>query len=329
MDPVHLVTKELAFTPYDVKWIPSSSRFCAVGGTGRSTGKITIFDFNGKIASITAETETGTPFRCCTLGAADMHTRHVATGDFNGGLELWDTQRLELPIETIMAHESIIHSIDGTGGGTTRARELVTGSRDGLVKVWDTRQIQSPVFTVKSSSADGAKHEVWAVAFGDWQQSSQRIIAIGYDNGIVRLLDISAAEFIWETDLGDGVCSIDFSKKEPKYMVATTLTGAYVIQLSTGKSTKLESPPDTTLWSVQHTPQTNNNNNDDPFFAITSGDGSINIWDHNNVAKSVGSASLTNHPTISLDWHPTKKGLFVCSSFDQTLRIGCIEKLLL
>ncbi|CAO3598938.1 unnamed protein product [Absidia cylindrospora] len=289
MDPLNLITKELAFTAYDVKWVPSSARICAVGATGDATGKIAIFDVDSKVLALTSETETGSPFRCCTFGAADSHTRHLATGDFNGNLTLWDTQRLDIPIETTKAHDSIIHTMDGVNNG---ARELVTG--------------------------------VWAVAFGNWEQSSQKVIAVGYDHGVVRLFDLVAGSFIWETNLGNGVCSLDFSKQDPKKLVASTLAGAFVIQLSDGKTTKLKSPVDTTLWATQHAPSTQ-----DEYFAIAAGDGTISLWDHNNLAKPLGSSSITNHPVTSLDWHPTKKGLFVCSAFDQTLRLGCVKNLLL
>ncbi|KAI8335180.1 WD40-repeat-containing domain protein [Chlamydoabsidia padenii] len=304
MDPINLTTKELAFTAYDVKWVPSSSRICAVGASARSTGKLAIFDVDNQVLSLITEMETSTPIRCCTFGAADTHTRFVATGDFNGGLELWDTQRLELAVETKSdAHESIIHTLDGQG------TELVTGSRDGWVKVWDTRQISSPVVTLQSS-----QHEVWAVTFGE------QTVAIGYDHGLVRLFDLHAAAFIWETNLGDGVCSLDFNRQDPTQLLASTLTGAYTINLTNGDLTKLKLPSDTTQWSIQHIPQTKD-------FTIASGDGSITVWDQQ--AKSIGSTKLTNHPIISHDWHPTKKGLFVCSAFDQTIRLGCIENFLL
>ncbi|ORZ18590.1 WD repeat domain 92 [Absidia repens] len=325
MDPLNLITKELAFTAYDVKWVPSSARICAVGATGDATGKIAIFDMDSKVLALTSETETGSPFRCCTFGAADSHTRHLATGDFNGDLTLWDTQRLDIPIETTKAHDSIIHTIDGVDNSS---RELVTGGRDGLVKVWDTRQLQSSVATIRALPSTEKPsfnpNEVWAVAFGNWEQSSQRVIAIGYDHGVVRLFDLVAGSYIWETNLGNGVCSLDFSKQDPKKLVASTLAGAFVIQLSDGKTTKLESPVDTTLWATQHAPSTQ-----DEYFAIAAGNGTVSLWDHNNLAKPVGSSTITNHPVTSLDWHPTKKGLFVCSAFDQTVRLGYVKNLLL
>lgn len=31
---------------------------------------------------------------------------------------------------------------------------------------------------------------------------------MGYDNGIIRLFDLTSGSYIWETNLGDGVCII-------------------------------------------------------------------------------------------------------------------------
>lgn len=55
MDPLNLTTKDLAFTAYQVAWVPSSSRICAVGATGRSTGKLAIFDLDGQVLGLTTE----------------------------------------------------------------------------------------------------------------------------------------------------------------------------------------------------------------------------------------------------------------------------------
>ncbi|CAO3649032.1 unnamed protein product [Cunninghamella blakesleeana] len=252
-----------------------------------------------------------------------MYTRYVATGDFGGFLKIWDTNHFEVPIDTVKAHESIIHSIDGIGGSIYPggARELVTGSRDGTVKIWDTRRLESSVFSCKTKNNDTAKNEVWAVAF-DKSQKSQRLIAMGYDNGIIRLFDLTSGSYIWETNLDDGVCSIDFSMDDSQILYASTLSGAYVIKLSNGDIAKLDLPTDTTNWKVNHVQQ------ESSYFSIVSGDGNLSVWDQKNISKPLVSSNLTKHPIISLDWHPNKSGLYVCSAFDQTLRVGCIDQLL-
>jgi hypothetical protein len=53
-----LITKEVSFTPYDVKWIPSSSRFCAVGATNQGTGKIAVYGMAGKHLELKHEVQT-------------------------------------------------------------------------------------------------------------------------------------------------------------------------------------------------------------------------------------------------------------------------------
>jgi hypothetical protein len=63
-----------------------------------------------------------------------METRNLATGDFDGNLQIWDLERLETPIYTVKAHKQIINCIDGVGGlGIGEgAPEILTTSRDGI-----------------------------------------------------------------------------------------------------------------------------------------------------------------------------------------------------
>jgi hypothetical protein len=37
--------------------------------------------------------------------------------------------------------------------------------------------------------------------------------------------------------------------------------------------------------------------------------------------------NLSSQPINSFDWSPDKQGLFVCSAFDQCLRVGFVTKL--
>jgi WD40 repeat protein len=56
------------------------------------------------------------------------------------------------------------------------------------------------------------------------------------------------------------------------------------------------------------------------------GDGNITTFDKKS-SKQVNVLNLSQHPIISLDWHKDKKGLFACSSFDQTIKVGMLENI--
>jgi hypothetical protein len=43
--------------------------------------------------------------------------------------------------------------------------------------------------------------------------------------------------------------------------------------------------------------------------------------------KAAHVLNLSKHPIISLDWNKDKKGLFACSSFDQSIKIGLVQNL--
>jgi hypothetical protein len=45
---VCLLSKNLSFTPYDVNWVPKSSRVCIVGATNQGTGRIAAYGLEGK-----------------------------------------------------------------------------------------------------------------------------------------------------------------------------------------------------------------------------------------------------------------------------------------
>ncbi|KAL0089720.1 WD40-repeat-containing domain protein [Phycomyces blakesleeanus] len=318
-DILTLITKNVSFTPYDVAWIPASTRVCAIGTTERATGKIAIYTIQDNMLFLANETETDTAIRCGTLGAADAHTRQLATGDFEGQLQLWDTQRMEIPVASVKAHDTLINAIDGAGGVISPggARELVTGGRDGFVKVWDTREPTKPVFTVRPHQ-ETSPQDVWCVAFGNIDNGTQRLVAVGYANGDIKLFDLTASKYIWETHVNEGVCSIEFSTTPWDQLTVSTLGGLYVLRLSTGKSTKLNTPADVTFWSACHCPQVPD------LLAVAGGDGELRLWKGGENSPAA-TTSVSKHPIVSLDWNRDKKGLFVCSSFDQTLRLGLVR----
>jgi WD40 repeat protein len=119
-------------------------------------------------------------------------------------------ERLDFPSYSVKAHEAIVNAVDGMAA--PGAPEFVTCSRDGTVKVWDPRQPNDPVAALIPSSSDTVR-DCWSVAFGNGSDSNERCVAAGYDNGDVKLFDLRMNALRWETNVGVGVCSIEFDRQ--------------------------------------------------------------------------------------------------------------------
>lgn len=226
------------------------------------------------------------------------------------------------------------------------APELATGSRDGSVKVWDPRQKGRPVAIMEPKEGD-SRRDCWAVAFGNSYNSEERTLVAGYDNGDVKMFDLKTMSLSWEINLLNGVCGLEFDRKDipMNKLVATTLESKfYLFDVKTQHSKKgfaylIEKAHKSTIWLVKHLPQNRE------IFATGGGDGSLCLWKYNYPEKRkekdekgieqgiignvslLQNASLSTQPISSLDWSPDKQGLAVCTSFDQCLRVIITTKL--
>lgn len=226
------------------------------------------------------------------------------------------------------------------------APELVTGSRDGSVKVWDPRQKGRPVAVMEPKEGE-SRRDCWTVTFGNSYNSEERVVAAGYDNGDVKMFDLRAMSVQWESNLRNGVCSLEFDRKDIALnkLVATTLESKfYVFDLKTQHPKKgfaylIEKAHESTVWLVRHLPQNRE------IFVTCGGAGSLCLWKYNYPEKRkiadadgidqgvIGNLSLLQNTTIStqpvssLDWSPDKQGLAVCSAFDQCIRVIITTKL--
>ena len=100
------VHKEVQITTYDTKWIPSSARFVVLGSYARATGCIQIYELSGNDVKLAKELETRTSFKCGTFGASGLAERNLATGNFEGYLQLWDLDHApDKPIMDIKVRE--------------------------------------------------------------------------------------------------------------------------------------------------------------------------------------------------------------------------------
>ncbi|XP_053677604.1 dynein axonemal assembly factor 10 [Anopheles nili] len=360
MDSVQMIShieKPLNYSVYDVKWIPCTAKFVAIGSKPKGTGAMQIYELNRGSLELVKEWEKDKSLKCCSFGASKLRTEHLAVGDFAGKLSVYDLDRLDAPVYEVAAHEGIINSLDAIGGSSVNcgAPEIVTGGRDGSVKVWDPRQPGEPVANIcPASNQPGERRDCWAVGFGDSYNSVERVVCSGYDNGDLKLVDLRNLKLRWESNVNNGVCSLEFDRKDIRMnkLVVTTLEGGLIVHdMRTQHSEKgfasvrektvgqslgsngVISGAKSTVWTVKHLPQ----NRD--IFMTGGGSGNVRIWlyrypekrcktlsdgEEQGIAgtlEMLHATTLSTQPVHTFDWSPDRQGLAVCGSFDQTVRV--------
>lgn len=340
------IEKSVNHTLYDCKWIPRSAKFVTIGSHARGTGALQIHELTNRDAALVKESESATSLKCGTFAASSLQSRHFATGDFKGKLNVWDLEQIK-SIYHANAHSEIVNCIDGVGGlGVGEgAPEIVTGSRDGAVKLWDVRQKDLPVATMQPEEGESPR-DCWTVAFGNAYNADERCVCAGYDNGDIKMFDLRTMTVKWETNASNGVCGIEFDRKDipMNKLVATTLEGKFKVfdlrhqHPKKGFASLTEKAHKSTVWLSRHLPQ----NRD--VFMTAGGSGSLCLWKYEYPAKRVKvedgvemgvagtlqylqNATMSTQPISGFDWSPDKLGLGVCVAFDQAFRIIIVTKL--
>jgi len=240
------------------------------------------------------------------------------------------------------------NGIDGIGGKGAEygAPELVTGGSDGCVRVWDPRQ-EAPVVSLEPSESEHIKPDCWTVAFGNAFNQTERCLVAGYDNGDVKLFDLRTNCLRWDTNVGNGICGIEFDRPDINMnkMVVTTLESKFhVFDMKTyhpekGYTGMPELAHKSTIWGVRHFPQ----NRD--LFTTLGGNGALNLYkyhypanrtinDDNDLPVGVtgrlemlNEKILAQQPIVSVDWNPDKFGLGCSCALDQTVKVLIATKL--
>ena len=344
---IEIATKSLTYTPFDIKWIPSSCKFVLIGQTPTARGTLQIIQLDqqseGKLKQV-REHISGPGYKTCTFGASSLENRSIAVGDFGGTLTIFDVETLKENF-SVKAHEGIVNCVEGAGNTGYGPPELVTGGRDGCVRVWDPRQ-NSPVVSLEA--AEQIKPDCWSVAFGNCYNDQERVLAAGYDNGDIKLFDLRTNYLQWDHNLLNAVCGLQFDRREAMMnkLVAATLEGKFcVFDLRTfnanegGYSGMTEKVHDATLWSIKHLPQ----NRD--IFMTQGGNGGINLYKYNypsqrqvqdlngkpkgvpGTVTQLNQKDFSTQPVNSFDWNSDKIGLAVMSALDQTARVIITTKL--
>lgn len=343
------VKKSLLFTVFDVKWVPQSATFVAIGQYPNNQGAISVFQLHQGELRTLQEVKKPSPFKCMTFGhnmidSSNTIAKQMATGDFGGALQLWDLERLEKPVVEIRkAHDNIINCMDGSL--YSGPPEIATSSRDGSVKIWDARQSNKPVIALTPTDASRAR-DCWTVRFGNSFDADERAVAAGYDNGDVKLFDLRTQKMIHEFNVSNGVCDLEFDRPdiELNKLLVSSLEGrmrAYDLRTkhpTLGYAYVEERVSQGTVWCTRALPQ-----NREVFVCGGAGELTLckyvypperSLKDMDGHTKGVpgtveelNKVKVGDQPINMLDWNRSREGLMVCSSFDQSIRVMIVTKL--
>lgn len=339
----------LDFTPFEARWVPYSARFCIMGQNPRATGALKVFEMEkGAVKEIASLPEQPKGFKCGTFHASQIEERHLATGDYDGNLAIWDLDHLSngKPVWSVKAHEKIVNCVEGCGGLNTGggAPELVTGSRDGTVRVWDVRQ-KDPVLSLEPCEGE-IPADCWTVAFGNSYNDAERVIVAGYDNGDIKMFDLRTNMLRWDTNVRNGVCHVQFDRSDilmNKLAVSTLESNMVIYDMRTyhpeeGFAGRTQKCTKSTVWGCHFLPQNRE------IFATVGGNGSLTLHKYqyppqrkqevqNGLERGVpgtvdvlNQKDLATQPIVSFDWHLNKEGLCCMASLDQSCRVVMCTK---
>ena len=239
---LELYQKPVNITTYDTKWIPTSARFVVLGSYARATGCLQIYslDTENEGVKLNKELEKKAAFKCGTFGASSLRERHLATGNFEGYLQLWDLQRPEKPLMDVKAHTSIVNAIDGAGvrGAATARPNSSPAAATGAFACGTSARRTPP--SPSSNPRKGSRRGLLERRNGNSFNDEERCVLAGYDNGDVKMFDLRTGTVRAEHNVRNGVCSVEFDRKEiaMNKFVVTCLRDRRLPCLTLGRNTR-------------------------------------------------------------------------------------------
>lgn len=82
------VTEPVDYSVFDVKWVPSTAKFLAIGSNHNGTGVLQVFEMNENKAESVIKVDLPKALKCSSFGVSELARSKVAVGDFVGGLHV-------------------------------------------------------------------------------------------------------------------------------------------------------------------------------------------------------------------------------------------------
>ena len=323
-------------TVHSVAWVPSSPRLVAAGTTLQNTGYIQVYSLARQLSKVqTLQREFGVS--AVTFRGSSLQDRRLAVGDSGGRVYSLDLEEGR-EVWGLRGHE-VVNCIDGAGGRGEGPAELVSGGREGNVKVWDTRLANKPVVNMEPETG---RRECWAVTAGNCHGEEERMVGAGYDNGDVKVWDLRTLSLYWETNVGNGVCGLEWDRRDIRVnkLAAVTLEGGLhvwdcsVLSKEGGMAETKAKVGACTVWTGRHSPHNRE------LFVSGAGAGTLSLHQYEYPEKRqkdgkgvpgklalLQAHQISEQPVNCVDWSPDKLGLLAASSFDQRIRVVFVTKL--
>eukprot|EP01133_Synstelium_polycarpum_P012137 gene12137-14200_t len=234
--------------------------------------------------------------------------RHVAMGDFAGQLQVWDVDRLDVPlIKVANAHQGTINAIDCSVDDQGDVR-VASGGRDGKVSVWDSRVMAMAVCSFDHQVAE--KKDCWSLCIRGTTLLS------GYENGDLIAHDLRTNKIMATINLSASVSSVTCTDKGDlsSILIGTGDSSAHTLSLVDNqfKVTNQIKDQSKLIWSAKYSPFNSNT------YAFAGGDGTVALY---NSGRQIDRVKLCEYPVLSLDFNKDKEGLLAAVSLNRQLTV--------
>lgn len=85
---IELITENVPYSVFDVKWIPNTAKFLSIGSNPNGTGILQVYEMNENKVESVIKVDRPKAFKCCSFGASELGRSRAAVGDFFGGLHV-------------------------------------------------------------------------------------------------------------------------------------------------------------------------------------------------------------------------------------------------